>query len=218
MVDALAEYQIWRSRGDGEIDVCDFVDMNGSQQALVIDLQSLARQEERIAVVTRILATLWNKRREAHWEAIRDIEMKRPDTRVPLFLVIDEAHNLIPQEKDNPAIRKLSGEIIRVAAEGRKYGIYLIVATQRPRKLDVSVLTECDNLFLMKTTNDQDIEFIIQTLGFPNTATAEKAKSFSVGDIILAGRIDAGGRVLHVSPRRTYQGGKGIPDGYWLHG
>ena len=218
IVDAIAEYQVWRSRGDGEIDVCEFVDMNRAQQALVIDLQSLTRQEERISVVTRILATLWNKRREAHWEAIRDIERKKSDTRVPLFLVIDEAHNLIPQEKDNPAIRKLSSEIIRVAAEGRKYGIYLIVATQRPRKLDTSVLTECDNLLLMKTTNDQDIEFIIQTLGFPNIGTAQQAKSFSVGDIIMAGGIDAGGRILHVSPRRTYQGGKGISDDYWLRG
>jgi DNA helicase HerA-like ATPase len=214
ILDALADYEIWRSRGDGEIDVCDFVDTSSSHQALVIDFQSLSRQEERISVATRILVTLWNKRREAHWEATRDFQ--KSDTRVPLFLVIDEAHNLIPREKQNSAIQKLSGEIIRVAAEGRKYGIYLIVATQRPRRLDSSVLTECDNLFLMKTNNDQDIKFITDTLGFLNSDVAENAKSFSVGDIIIAGSVDSKGHVLHVSPRRTYEGGKGISETYWL--
>lgn len=214
LVDAAANYEIWRSRGDGEVDVCDFVDSEAEPQTLIVDLQSLVREEERISVATGILRTLWLRRRQSHWEAIRDFE--KSDTRNPLFLFIDEAHNIVPQHKENPAIRELSGEIVRIAAEGRKYGIHLIVATQRPRKVDASVLSECDNLYLMKTTNVTDLDFIVDSLGYVAKDIAYKAREFSVGDMILAGGLGGGETVLHVSPRRTYQGGKGLSETHWL--
>ncbi len=214
LIESLGEYQIWRSRGDGEIDLRKFVP--GSDEApkvLVIDLQSLSKDEERFAIVTNILDSLWERGRLEQWEATRDID--KPDTRVRTFIVIDEAHNLVPSSKVSHSIQQLSSKIVRIAAEGRKYGLHLLVATQRPRKIDSNVLTECDNLFLMKMTNDADIEFAVETFGFLSLSTAKLAKSFSVGDLLLTGSLNGGSTVFHASPRRTIQGGRDIPDAYW---
>jgi DNA helicase HerA-like ATPase len=209
-VDSIEEYLIWRSKGDGETDIRKSIP--GSDDApriLVVDLQSLSSEEERYSIVNSILAALWARGRKEQWEAIRDIGS--PDPRVPTFIVVDEAHNIIPDEKPSNALQQLSAMFVRTAAEGRKYGLHLIVVTQRPRKIDASILTECDNLFLMKMTNDSDLEFASQVLGFLSKPTARKSKALSVGDLILAGSIGSDSNILHVSPRRTLQGGRGIP-------
>jgi uncharacterized protein len=214
IVDSLALYQIWLSQGDGGTDVRNLVP--GSEEAgriLVVDLQSLTNSDERIAVVNAIMDELWAQARRDLWEVTRDFD--KPDTRVPTFIIIDEAHNLVPADKQSPGIRSVSDQIVRVAAEGRKYGLHLIVATQRPRKIDSNVLSECDNLVLMKMTNDSDIKYAEDIFGFLATGVGQKAKTFTVGEFLLAGHFTAGDEILQAAPRRTVQGGRSIPDSSW---
>ena len=73
----------------------------------------------------------------------------------PLLLVCEEAHRYL--SADNrvgfaPTRRALS----RIAKEGRKYGVYLGLVTQRPAELDPTVLSQCSTLFAMRMTNDRD--------------------------------------------------------------
>jgi hypothetical protein len=46
--------------------------------------------------------------------------------------------------------------ISRIAKEGRKYGVYLGLVTQRPAELDPTILSQCSTLFAMRMTNDRD--------------------------------------------------------------
>lgn len=216
LVESLAEYNIWRSKGDDEDDLLNLVDTKKHSHALVIDLQSLENEEERLLIINRVLNKIWNDRKEEHWEATRDIDIDQDDNRVPNFILIDEVHNFVPDHSKLPAIKQVSDQIIRIAAEGRKYGLYLYIATQRPKKINQSVLSECDNLFLMKINNENDLVYIKGMLGISGMKNLKKAKKLSVGDIIFFGNVNSRNSILHVSPLRTLRGGKNLDYDYWI--
>jgi DNA helicase HerA-like ATPase len=66
-----------------------------------------------------------------------------------MLIVIDEAHNVCPAEPPNPLLAMAAADAIRIAAEGRKFGLYLLASTQRPQKIAENVLSQADNLVLM---------------------------------------------------------------------
>ena len=179
----------------------------------MIDLLSVETDLERLAVATRVLSTLWASSKDAYSAALRDAD--DPDLRVPTILIIDEAHNIVPAIRSSPAAERLAGDIVRIAAEGRKFGLFLLLVTQRPRKLDPSVLSECDGLFLMKMTNDTDLKYAAEVFGFIQPEILPVSKSLKVGEVLLLGRLGGGSSVWHVAPRRTKQGGKSLDEAYW---
>ena len=80
------------------------------------------------------------------------------DTPVPITIICEEAHRYAPRDPRlgfEPAKRALS----RIAKEGRKYGVSLCVVSQRPSDLAPGLLSECNTLFALRMTNqdDQDI-------------------------------------------------------------
>ena len=73
----------------------------------------------------------------------------------PLLFVCEEAHRYAPADKKigfGPTKRALS----RIAKEGRKYGCYLGVVTQRPGELDPTILSQCSTFFAMRLANEHD--------------------------------------------------------------
>jgi hypothetical protein len=77
------------------------------------------------------------------------------DGRVPLLVVAEEAHRYVPADKRlgfGPTRRAIS----RIAKEGRKYGVFLGVVTQRPAELDPTILSQCSTVFAMRMANERD--------------------------------------------------------------
>ncbi len=70
----------------------------------------------------------------------------------PLLIVIDEAHLFVPEGDSTSAHRTLS----MIAKEGRKYGVGLVLVSQRPSELDSTVLSQCGSLIAMRLTNSSD--------------------------------------------------------------
>lgn len=214
LVYSLESFEIWRGVGDQEKDIAEVLTSEPSApSATVIDLLSVDTEAERLALTIRALAALWKVARDAYSATLRDIE--EPDHRVPTILVIDEAHNIVPARRTSPAAERLAADIVRIAAEGRKFGFFLLVVTQRPRKLEPSILSECDGLFLMKMTNDSDLKGAAEVFGFLDPALVEEAKKLKVGEVFLQGRLGHTTTVWHAAPRRTRQGGKSLDDAYW---
>ncbi len=214
LVYALESFEIWRAVGDQERDIADVLTSEPSApSATVIDLLSLDTEAERLALTARALEALWKVARDAYSATLRDVE--EPDHRVPTILVIDEAHNIVPVQRTSPAAERLAADIVRIAAEGRKFGFFLLVVTQRPRKLEPSILSECDGLFLMKMTNESDLKGAAEIFGFLDPLLVEEAKKLKVGEVFLQGRLGRTTTVWHAAPRRTRQGGKSLDDAYW---
>ena len=59
---------------------------------------------------------------------------RRREERRPILIVVDEAHNLCSPDLESTAARAVRELIIQVAAEGRKFGLWLLLSTQRPSK------------------------------------------------------------------------------------
>lgn len=70
----------------------------------------------------------------------------------PLLIVLDEAHRFIPEKGESAAHRTLS----RIAKEGRKYGVGLLVVTQRPSEIDGTVVSQCGTVISLRMTNRSD--------------------------------------------------------------
>ncbi len=77
------------------------------------------------------------------------------DGAAPLLFVCEEAHRYASADRSigfGPTRRALS----RIAKEGRKYGVYLGLVTQRPAEIDATILSQCSTLFVMRLSNDRD--------------------------------------------------------------
>jgi DNA helicase HerA-like ATPase len=77
------------------------------------------------------------------------------DGRLPLLFVCEEAHRYASADRTvgfGPTRRAIS----RIAKEGRKYGVFLGLVTQRPAELDATIISQCSTLFAMRMSNDRD--------------------------------------------------------------
>jgi hypothetical protein len=77
------------------------------------------------------------------------------DGAAPLLVVCEEAHRYAPADRTlgfGPTRKALS----RIAKEGRKYGVFLGLVTQRPAELDPTILSQCSTLFTMRMANERD--------------------------------------------------------------
>lgn len=72
--------------------------------------------------------------------------------RQPLLIVIEEAHRLIPAGMDSPSRRIIA----QIAKEGRKYGVGLLVVTQRPTEIEPAILSQCGTIISLRLANAAD--------------------------------------------------------------
>ena len=182
----------------------------------VFDLPSLAERSTRLLVVNAILNDLWVKARAA-WTSALD-RGENEDLRVPTFIVVDEAHNLIPSEPRGRAEVQLCEQFRRIAAEGRKYGLFLILASQRPDKLDPFILSECDNKALMRLNSESVLEVARKLLGLEDIPPRilEKSLEAGLGRVMLTGRWAAEGpQWTYCAARRTVEGGRNLRPEHW---
>ena len=101
-----------------------------------------------------------------------------------------------------------------IAAEGRKFGLYLLTSTQRPTKVHEEVLSQCDNLLLMRMNSEADLGRLRETFSFVPEGLIQRATTFRQGESLVAGKF--------VPIRRTCALGSGsrrkaVPT-YQLHG
>jgi uncharacterized protein len=76
-----------------------------------------------------------------------------------VLVLCEEAHRYVPQDT-KLGFSPTRQAIARIAKEGRKYGCYIGVITQRPGELDPTILSQCSTVFAMRLGNDRDQELI----------------------------------------------------------
>jgi uncharacterized protein len=167
----------------------------GHARCLVVDLGSLDSREEQALVAGAVLRTLWRER-------VR---------REPVLVVIDEAHNVCPQRPDDELTALATEDAIRIAGEGRKYGIYLLLSTQRPDKLHVNVLSQCDNLLLMRLNSAADLDVVGEAFSFAPPGLLERATAFRQGEALVAGKISSHPALIRFGERFSREGGGDVP-------
>ncbi|MDP2247121.1 MAG: ATP-binding protein, partial [Nitrosomonadales bacterium] len=84
-----------------------------------------------------------------------------PRNRFPVNLIMEEAHRYISTSKLREFV---TGNSIfeRIAKEGRKYGVFLLISSQRPSELSRTVLSQCSNFIVHRIQNPEDLSHIRQ--------------------------------------------------------
>ena len=82
----------------------------------------------------------------------------------PVVLILEEAHNYIPQPRKEDETN-ISREIFeRIGREGRKYGLSLVISSQRPSELSRTVLSQCNSYIVHRIQNPEDQEYVKKLL------------------------------------------------------
>ncbi|ALN80401.1 ATP-binding protein [Lysobacter antibioticus] len=104
----------------------------------------------------------------------------------PILLVYEEAHKYVPNsELAKYRASKLSIE--RIAKEGRKYGVTLLLASQRPSEISETIFSQCNNFIAMRLTNPVDQGYVKKLLPDSLGALIDKMTSFRQGEALLVG-------------------------------
>lgn len=182
----------------------------------VLDLPSFGDRDDRDMCVLFLLESVWQEAREKWQEAAT----KEFDDRVPTLIVLDEAHNLAPaSDADLTDVQTRIRNLVKtIAGEGRKYGLYLVVVTQRPDKVDQQVLSECGNQAIMMMKSEAVLKHCRESLGVEMSADEIYAirTSFQKGHVRLSGGWSPNGpRMTYSMAPRTRPGGTNLRDSHW---
>jgi DNA helicase HerA-like ATPase len=104
----------------------------------------------------------------------------------PLLVVCEEAHRYVAADRAvgfGPTRRSIS----RIAKEGRKYGVFLGLVTQRPAELDPTILSQCSTLFAMRMTNDRDQAILRSAVTDAATNLLAFLPSLGTGEVLAFG-------------------------------
>jgi DNA helicase HerA-like ATPase len=186
----LTGWNVWARKRASVID-----SINEGARATIADLGALPTDAERYVLALAVLEHLWDHR----------------DERIPTLIVIDEAHNIAPRESSDPIQQMARDLVIRIAGEGRKFGLFLTLASQRPDKVHANVLSQCDNLVLMRMNALADVDELVNTFSFVPEPLIRQSPFFAQGEAVVAGPIASGPTRLAFGSRYTVEGGSDLP-------
>jgi len=180
------DWNLW-SWGTGS--VIDAIDER--PRATVLDLGGFDHPDEPKVAALAVLEHLWARREE----------------RRPVLIVIDEAHNLCSPDPRSEVEQALTERLIQIAAEGRKFGLWLFLSTQRPTKIHPNVLSQCDNLGLMRVNAPRDLAELAEVFGFAPEEAIQRAKTFRQGQALFAGGFIDAPTFVQMGDRLTEEAG-----------
>ncbi len=108
--------------------------------------------------------------------------------RTPFVFVCDEAHLYLPVKNDADAVeRQALFSFERIAKEGRKYGVSLLVVSQRPSDVSRTILSQCNNFLVLRLTNDEDQNVVRRLMPDSLAGVLEGLPLLDTGEALLLG-------------------------------
>lgn len=131
-----------------------------------------------IGIVTRIIYDI------QFW-----MSPEKNQTRHPLAIVCDEAHIYMANDTSKmKTVEKKSLEIFeKISKEGRKYGVALVIVSQRPAELNTTIISQCNNIISLKITNDRDKSAVSAMLTDSLVGIVDTLPNLDVGECIAVG-------------------------------
>lgn len=119
-----------------------------------------------------------------HYSKTKHINNKNND--IPFMIVCEEAHNYIP--KNGGAEYNASKKSLeRIAKEGRKYGLSLMVVSQRPSEVSETIFSQCNNFVVLRLTNVNDQNCVKRLLPDNNSALVDVLPTLAAGESLVVG-------------------------------
>ncbi|MEM1766641.1 MAG: ATP-binding protein [Candidatus Bathyarchaeia archaeon] len=161
----------------------------------VIDLSGLSdREADLIAYI--ILSKILNFKTQYEGQGFK----------LPIFLFIEEAHRFAPPNESTWSLPFIK----RIAAEGRKFGIFLTLISQRPSKIHPDILSQCNSQIIMRITNPKDQKAVLEASERLGEELLEDLPGLDKGEAVVVGDIINMPAIISVRKRRSYEGGADI--------
>ncbi|WP_188603066.1 ATP-binding protein [Vulcanisaeta souniana] len=126
----------------------------------------------------------------------------------PVVVILEEAHRFAQPRAIKSTLSL--GIISRIAGEGRKFGAYLVVITQRPSKVDPDVLSQCNSQIILRLVNQRDIMAVLSASEVLNEELGRLIPMLDVGEGIVVGPITPLPLVIRLRDRVLDYGGSDI--------
>ena len=108
--------------------------------------------------------------------------------RHPLALICDEAHLYLPEKSGkNPVETRAIEAFERIAKEGRKYGVSLVIISQRPSDVSTTILSQCNNVIALRLTNGTDRQTVYKLMPESLESLLEVLPIMDVGEGLVVG-------------------------------
>lgn len=110
------------------------------------------------------------------------------EKRTPFVFVCDEAHLYLPVKDDADVVERQALYCFeRIAKEGRKYGVSLLVVSQRPSDVSRTILSPCNNFLILRLTNDQDQSVVRRLMPDSLAGVLDGLPLLDTGEAVLLG-------------------------------
>ena len=108
---------------------------------------------------------------------------------LPVLLLLEEAHNFAPGQARTAAEQYAVSTTKQIAQEGRKFGVGLILISQRPSRLDETTLSQCNSYIIMRLVNPADQSFVRKVIESLGEDEAKLLPDLDVGEALLSGQL-----------------------------
>ena len=110
------------------------------------------------------------------------------EKRHPIAFVCDEAHRYLPLDQNiNPFERRALENFIRISKEGRKYGVALLIVSQRPSEVNPTILSQCNNFIALRLTNTSDQAVVKKLMPDSLGSLMDILPMLDVGEAVVVG-------------------------------
>ena len=136
--------------------------------------------------ITRLIPMLLSKM----FYDIQKRKVSGKDVNQTKHLIIDEAHNILNAERKNIGDSwqdyrmSIFEEIIK---EGRKFGFYLTLSSQRPADISPTILSQVHNYFIHRLVNEKDLNMLVNTMPTLDKSSFQMIPSLGKGEVIITG-------------------------------
>ena len=112
----------------------------------------------------------------------------KSEEQTPFTLICDEAHLYLPTRDDADIVQKQAlYNFERIAKEGRKHGVSLLVVSQRPADVSKTILSQCNNFIVLRLTNERDKSVIKNLMPDSLRGTLDSISLLDVGESLVIG-------------------------------
>jgi hypothetical protein len=121
-------------------------------------------------------------------ETLFDFRAKLTGQIPPFFTVIEEAHTFIPSAREGTQDAVSLPVIRRIITEGRKFGTGLMLISQRPNRLDETIISQCNSFLILRLVNPNDQRFVRNIMENLTEADSKLIPGFGPGQGIVSGQ------------------------------
>lgn len=107
----------------------------------------------------------------------------------PFFAVIEEAHTFIPSSREATDEAVALPVVRRIITEGRKFGTGLMLISQRPSRLDETIISQCNSFLILRLVNPRDQSFVRSVMENLTESDARMIPGFGPGQGIVSGQV-----------------------------